>query len=169
MENYNSTYQDKSLTNITTLNTGKCDSEIKYNQNIFKLKDSIPFQNLLRCRKWEYDNDDLQLIIENNIIKISKKIKPDTLEGIKNDIEKNNLDQIFSDIINKKKYKIGTLQNLDDLIEDTYNIINVQESIKNTDKIRLNPYIFKYRKIKHDGNSFYRGIIFFFFGIYYIY
>ena len=162
MENYTSTYQDKSLTNLTTFNTGKCDSEIKYNQNIFKLKDSIPFQNLLRCRKWEYDNDDLQLIIENNIIKISKKINPDTLEGIKNDIKKNNLDKIFSDIINKKKYKIGTLQNLDDLIEDTYNIINVQESIKNTDKIRLNPYIFKYRKIKHDGNSFYRGIIFFF-------
>lgn len=160
--NQNNTYQDKSLTNITTFNTGKNDYEIKYSQNIFKLKDSIPFQNYLRCRKWEYDDDDLQLIIENNIVQISKKINPDNFKDIKDDIKKINLDEIYSNNFYKIDYNIGELKNLDNLIEDTYNIINVKESIKNTDKLRLTPFIFKFRAIKHDGNSFYRGIIFFF-------
>ena len=160
--NYNNTFQDKCLTNITTFNTGKCDYELKYSQNIFKIKDSIPIHNYLRCRKWEYDNDDFQLILENNILKISKKIDKETLNGIKDDIEKNNLDKIYTQNINKEEYTIGTLQNIDDLIEDTYNFINVKESIKNSDKLGLSPYIFKFRKLKHDGNSFYRGIIFFF-------
>ena len=159
--NYNNSYQDKSVTNLTTFNTGKCDYEIKNSNNIFKIKESIPFQNYLRCRKWEYDNDDLQLIIENNIDKISKKINKNNLEDIKNDIERNNLDKIYSQV-NKENYSIGSLKNLDDLIEDIYNLIYVNESIKNTDKLRLNSYIFKFRKIKHDGNSFYRGIIFVF-------
>ena len=123
--NNNNSYQDKCLTNITTFNTGKCDYEVKFSQNIFKLKDSIPFQNYLRCRKWEYDNDDVQLIIENNIVEISKKINQNNFKSIKDDIEKNNLGKIFSKNFIKKDYNIGELQTLDDLIEDTYNLINV--------------------------------------------
>lgn len=121
--------------------------------------------NFLRCRKWEFDNDDQQINIENKFEKIGKKLDQNKLKDLKEDIEKINLDQIFDDNFNLMidEPTLNMLNNLDFLIEDTYSLHPVEDEIKQSDKAFLSPYIYKFRKMKNDGNSFYRGIIFFFF------
>ena len=57
------------------------------------------------------------------------------------------------------KYNIGTLNSLEDLIERTYHFAKINKENMNSDKLRLKKIVFKYRKLKKDGNSFYRGVI----------
>ena len=142
-------------------NVGK---EVYENLSKSKGKEIINAYKFLKCYKWEYDNDDQVLILENKFEQISKILNQNKIKELEEDIKNINLDDIFEKNISlrKNEFNIGTLNSLDDLIEDIYHLKPFDEENRNSDKINLIQYIFKYRKIKKDGNDFYRGIIFFF-------
>ena len=164
-EKYNTT-----LSTLGTINylTDNCIPN-NHSKNINQPKgiEDTKTYNYLKCYKWEYDNDDQTLIIENKIEQIFQNLNKKKIKELEEDIKKINLEEIFDKnlSIKENEFNIGTLNSLDDLIEDIYHLKPFEEENKNSDKTSLNQYIFKYRKIKNDGNDFYRGVIFFFWKI----
>lgn len=116
--------------------------------------------NYLKCRKWEYLNDDNELSIECAIKLITQKINKEKVDSIIDAIQKRDLSISSQNIFDQPS--IGTLNSLNFLIEDTYNSCRAENEILLSDKTRLKPYVYKFRKIKKDGNCFFRGIIFLF-------
>ena len=161
-------YTNASTSNIINYLTGNnmpnIGKEVYENLSKSKGKEIINAYKFLKCYKWEYDNDDQVLILENKFEQISKILNQNKIKELEEDIKNINLDDIFEKNISlrKNEFNIGTLNSLDDLIEDIYHLKPFDEENRNSDKINLIQYIFKYRKIKKDGNDFYRGIIFFF-------
>ena len=161
-EKYNTT-----LSTLGTINylTDNCIPN-NHSKNINQPKgiEDTKTYNYLKCYKWEYDNDDQTLIIENKIEQIFQNLNKKKIKELEEDIKKINLEEIFDKnlSIKENEFNIGTLNSLDDLIEDIYHLKPFEEENKNSDKTSLIQYIFKYRKIKKDGNDFYRGVIFFF-------
>jgi hypothetical protein len=167
---YNNINNEKNNTTSSTTGTINylTDNYITNNQskNINQSKglEDTKTHNYLKCYKWENDNDDQKLIIENKIKKIIQNFNEKKIKELEEDIKKIDLEEIFQKnlSIKENEFNIGTLNSLDDLIEDIYHLKPFEEENKNSDKMSLIQYIFKYRKIKKDGNDFYRGVIFFF-------
>ena len=116
--------------------------------------------NYLKCRKLQYLNDDNEISIENSIKLITQKINKEKVDIIIDDIQKRDLSISSQNTFDLPS--IGTLNSLNFLIEDTYNVCRAENEILLSDKTRLKPYVYKYRKIKKDENCFFRGIIFLF-------
>ena len=128
----------------------------------FVSKNSLQDSNYLKCRKWQYNNDDNHLLIEHEIELISQKIDENKFNKLLNDIKECKIDEISNQHFgqNENEYTIGTLNSLKYLINDTYEFNPIQKSVMNSDEIRLKPYVDKFRKIKKDGNCFFRALIF---------
>ena len=142
------------------MNIKKSDNSNKSKSS--KLNNTFQNTNYLKCRKWEYVDEDKHLIMEGKFKEIEKKVS-DNKNLLLVQIQDINLDKIFQEILEQKEeYSIGILNNLKYLIEKTYDLFHVEDDIKESDRIKLSPYLFKYREIKSDENSFFRGLIFYF-------
>ena len=177
-KNINNTSQNKILTNSSTknFNADKIgyggNEEIRNNKNrkpsnpnikkFYQSKNSIEDLKYLKCRKWQYTNDDNHLLIEHEIELILQKSDENKLNKLIKDIKDSNLDEIFNQNFGPmgNEYSIGPLNSLDYLIENTYELNPTTKKVMHSDQIRLKPYLNKYRKIKKDGNCFFLGFIF---------
>jgi len=133
--------------------------------NVFKSNSTFNNdKNYLKCRKWENLNDDNESSIEQKFELIGQSINKDELNILIDNIRKNDLNKIFKQNNNfdENENTIGTLKTLNSLIENTYLKFSVEQIIKNSDMLRLKPYVYKYRQIKKDDHCLFRGIIFYF-------
>ena len=162
--------QEKFDTNQSTFSTeqfllGNYDpKENKKNILYSKGKESLQYNCYLRCFKWEYDNDDKIPFIEEKFELIEKNLNKNKRKDLIKDIKLINLDEIFdenSEVI-ENEYNIGTLNSLNNSNEDISYLRPAGDETKISDRTSSNQYIFKYRKIKKDRNSFYRALIFYF-------
>ena len=81
-------------------------------------------------------NDDQTLIIENKIEKIIQNFNKKKIKELEEDIKGIDLEEIFEKnlSIKENEFNIGTLNSLDDLIEDIYHLKPFEEENKNSDK-----------------------------------
>ena len=142
--------------------------DVKFNNKSFnKIKlsndnnnnSSSKNNNYLKCRKWDYLNEDNEISIEHKKKLIFQKINKEKMNEIIDDIKLSELNEKFNDSYLSKP-SIGTLNSLNYLIEDTYYSCPAENEILLSDKLKLKPYVDKYRKIRKDGNCFFRAIIF---------
>lgn len=137
----------------------------KDNMNLFRTKNSLKQGNdFIKSRKWKYINDDNWNEIENKIELIGSKLNQEKLNKIIKDIKLANLESIFNEnsLPAEYPYTIGPLNSLNYLIEKTYYLNPTEKEIMISDRMNLEPYVYKFRIIKGDGNCFIRGIIFYF-------
>ena len=115
----------------------------------------------LKSRKWKYIYEEGESLINMNYRFIEKSLNKEIINSLIENIKKSELKDLLNDeeIINNKK-TIGTLNSLEDLIMRAYNFPEMNEEHMKSDKTRLKKIVFKYRQLKKDGNSFYRGVIF---------
>ena len=115
----------------------------------------------LKRKKWKYIYEEQESNIESNFLKIEKKLQQNIIIIFTENLKQFSLKKILDNYDpSDNKYFIGTLNSLEDLIERTYHFSKINEENMKSDKIRLKKMVFKYRKLKKDGNSFYRGVIF---------
>ena len=117
----------------------------------------------LKSRKWKYIYEEEEPIIELNFKNIEKKLKKEEIDSLFENISKSSLNEVLNnnDII-ENKYPIGVLNSLEYLIEKMYDFSSINKENMLSDMSRLKQIVFKYRQLKKDGNSFYRGVIFYF-------
>ncbi len=114
----------------------------------------------LKSIKWKYLYEEHESNIENKFLEIEKKLQKNTIYILIENLKQFNLKKILDNYdSSNNKYNIGTLNSLEDLIERTYHFAKINKENMNSDKLRLKKIVFKYRKLKKDGNSFYRGVI----------
>ena len=114
----------------------------------------------LKSIKWKYLYEEHESNIENKFSDIEKKLQKNTIYILIENLKQFNLKKILDNYdSSNNKYNIGTLNSLEDLIERTYHFAKINKENMNSDKLRLKKIVFKYRKLKKDGNSFYRGVI----------
>ena len=115
----------------------------------------------LKRKKWKYIYEEQESNIESNFLKIEKKLQQNILIIFTENLKQFSLKKILDNYDpSDNKFSIGTLNSLKDLIERTYHFSKINEENMKSDNIRLKKMVFKYRKLKKDGNSFYRGVIF---------
>ena len=115
----------------------------------------------LKSKKWKYIYEEQESYIETNFLKIEKKLDKNTINILIENLKQFNLKKILDNYDpSDNKYSIGTLNSLEDLIERTYHFAKINKENMLSDKIRLKKMVFKYRILKKDGNSFYRGVMF---------
>ena len=115
----------------------------------------------LKSRKWKYIYEEGESLINMNYRFLEKSLNKEIINSLIENIKKSELKDLLNDeeIFNNKK-TIGTLNNLEDLITRAYNFPEITEEHMKSDRTRLKKIVFKYRQLKKDGNSFYRGVIF---------
>ena len=114
----------------------------------------------LKSKKWKYIYEEHESNIENKFLEIEKKLQKNTILILIENLKQFNLKKILDNYDSSdNKYNIGTLNSLEDLIERTYHFAKINKENMNSDKLKLEKIVFKYRKLKKDGNSFYRGVI----------
>lgn len=115
----------------------------------------------LKGRKWKYIYEEEDRYIELNFKNIEKNLKKEDIDILLENINKSSLNEVLNNNqINEDKYSIGVLHSLEYLIEKMYDFSLINEENMLSDMSRLKQLLFKYRRLKKDGNSFYRGIIF---------
>ena len=115
----------------------------------------------LKSRKWKYIYEDEEPYIEINYKNIESNLKKDDIKLLFDNISKSDLTDALNNYeIDEDKYSIGVLHSLEYLIEKSYYFSLINKDNMLSDMSRLKQIIFKYRKLKKDGNSFYRGVIF---------
>ena len=115
----------------------------------------------LKRKKWKYIYEEQESNIESNFLKIEKKLQQNIIIIFTENLKQFSLKKILDNYDpSDNKFSIGTLNSLKDLIERTYYFSKINEENMKSDNIRLKKMVFKYRKLKKDGNSFYRGVIF---------
>lgn len=115
----------------------------------------------LKSRKWKYIYEEEDRYIELNFKNIEKNLKKEDIDILLENINKSSLNEVLNNNqINEDKYSIGVLHSLEYLIEKMYDFSLINEENMLSDMSRLKQLLFKYRRLKKDGNSFYRGIIF---------
>ena len=115
----------------------------------------------LKRRKWKYIYEEGESLINLNYRFLEKSLNKEIINSLIESIKKSELKDLLNDdeIINNKM-TIGTLNSLEDLIKRTYNFPEINKEHMQSDRTRLKKIVFKYRQLKKDGNSFYRGVIF---------
>ena len=136
------------------------DKELAQSKMNIKINEEKEF---LSSRKWDYlDNKKIPLI-NYKVEKIFKEMNEDQLKNIRKGISKCSLEEVYQNFNERELNKrIGTLSSLDFLIETTYYRQANRIKIMFDDKAKLEPYIYKFRKVLGDGDCFYRGFIFYF-------
>ena len=131
----------------------------KFNYSINKKK-SIESE-YLKSRKWKYIYEDEEPYIEINYENIKKNLKDEDIKLLFDNISKSNLTDALNNCeIDDDIYPIGVLHSLEYLIEKRYFFSLINQDNMISDMSKLKQIIFKYRTLKKDGNSFYRGVIF---------
>ena len=130
------------------------------NKNLNNLKTNDDKNVYLLNRKWDYLDESKKENIEKKINDIYKNMNKKQLQTLEKSINRCNLNKLYEDFNPRKVVKkIGTLSSLDFLIESKYiPPINIKNMF--SDKSKLEKYIYKFRNIQGDGDSFYRGVIF---------
>lgn len=157
---YNSIKEDESDSQ-----SNKYIDKNKISENVFKSTNTFNNdKSYLKCRKWENLNDDNESSIELKFEQIGQSLNKDELNKLKDNIRYKDLNEKFNqnNRFEENENTIGTLKTLNSLIESTYLKFSVEQMIKNSDMLRLEPYVYKYRQIKKDEHCFFRGIIFYF-------
>ena len=121
-------------------------------------------KQFLSNRIWHYLDDNQIKLINDKVNSIFKDINKNQLSILQKSIDKCKLESVYRKFEPKNQiYKIGTLNSLDYLIEALYQ--SQKSNIKKmfADKAKLEPYIYKFRHLSSDGDSFYKCLIFCFF------
>ena len=121
-------------------------------------------KQFLSNRIWDYLDDNQIKLINDKVNSIFKDINKRQLSVLQKSIDKCNLEMVYKTFEPKNQiYKIGTLNSLDFLIETLY--YSQKSKIKKmfADKAKLEPFIYKFRHLSSDGDSFYKCLIFSFF------
>ena len=133
-------------------------AQSKININLNDINDSNKF---LKVREWDYINDSKIYEIEAKVETIGEKLDKTNLKKTIILINKNTFDNYYSNYkITENKFKISCLCSLNFLVESTYYFRENYDESKKFDFNQLEPYIYRYRNIKGDGDCFYRGLIF---------
>ena len=130
------------------------------NKNLNNLKTNDDKNVYLLNRKWDYLDESKKENIEKKINDIYINMNKKQLENLEKSINRCNLNKLYEDFNPREMVKgIGTLSSLDFLIESKYIApINIENMF--SDKSKLEKYIYKYRNIQGERDSFYRGVIF---------
>ena len=140
-------------------------SDLNLNKELAQSKRNILVNDekqFLISRKWEYLNSDKISEINNKVELIYKQMNKNQLNSLIKSINKCNLENFYANFNPQvPRNPIGPLSSLDYLIEKTTYFSNINNiNMMFNDKIKLEPYIYKYRNILGDGDCFYRGLIF---------
>ena len=136
------------------LNLEKELAQSKINININEEK------NFLKNSKLIYSCDNKNTEIEQKFNKIYQEMNKNELNILIKNIEKCQLEEIYNHNPRELSSNLGTLSSLNFLIETTYYSQPNRVNIMFADKKKLEPYLYKYRTVRGDGNCFYRGLIF---------
>ena len=125
------------------------------------IKNNTIQSEYLKSRKWKYIYEEEDRYIELNFKNIEKNLKKEEIDILLENINKSSLNEVLNNNqISEDKYSIGVLHSLEYLIEKMHDFSLINEENMLSDMSRLKQLVFKYRRLKKDGNSFYRGIIF---------
>ena len=133
-------------------------AQSKININLNDLNDSNKF---LITREWDCFNDNNLNVLEAKVEAIREKLDKKKLQIIIGQINNYSFEDYYSEYkITENKFKISCLCSLNFLVESTYYFRENYDELKKYDSIELEPYVYKYRNVKGDGDCFYRGLIF---------
>ena len=133
-------------------------AQSKININLNDLNDSNKF---LITREWDCFNDNNLNVLEAKVEAIREKLDKKKLQIIIGQINNYSFEDYYSGYkITENKFKISCLCSLNFLVESTYYFRENYDELKKYDSIELEPYVYKYRNVKGDGDCFYRGLIF---------
>ena len=132
----------------------------RFNFPLIKIK-SIETE-YLKSRKWKYIYEEEEHYIDLHFKDIEKNLKKEEINNLFESIIKCSLNEVLNNNngINEDKYSIGVLHSLEYLIEKMYDFSLISKENMFSDLSRMKQLVFKYRRLKKDGNSFYRGVIF---------
>ena len=164
-DQYNILFDSTIDTNTLRQNTMKSidlniDKELAQSKTNIRINEEKEF---LSNRKWDYLDDTKIKLINNKVDTIYKEMNKNQLKSLEKQIANCRLESVYQNSNPRETiYRIGILSSLDYLIETTY--YSQKNSIKKmfADKEKLNPYLYKFRKVLGDGDCFYRGFIFYF-------
>ena len=115
----------------------------------------------LKKRIWNSSDDNKIQYLETKVNEVYKKIDQKKVKNLIEQINKCDLNRFYNNFRPKCNDKtIGSISSLDFLIETTYNTNANHYDNMITDRVDLNPYIYKFRSVLGDGDCFYRGFIF---------
>ena len=136
-------------------------AQSKININLNENKNDGNKNKFLTSKIWE-SLEDLKIAeLDEKVESIYKGLNKENIKILKEDIDKNNLENYFKGYpIYASYYPIGCLENLNSMVESTFMNGLINNEIINSDIEELTPYLFKFRRIKGDGDCFYRSLIF---------
>lgn len=126
-----------------------------------KIINKVSPKDYLKCRKWDYLNDENILIIEQKLDNLLENINKRQVLNLIQSIQKNDLSAAYKNN-SYDYYRIGTISSLDYMIENSFYTDAFQKQVMFDDKKKLEILVEKFRSILGDGDCFYRGVIFYF-------
>ena len=162
-DQYNILFDSRVDVNSLRQNTMKStdlsiDKELAQSKTNLKINEEKEF---LSNRKWDYLDNTKINIINNKVDIIYQEMNKNQLNNLNKQIINCRLESVYQNSNPRETfYRIGTVSSLDYLIESTYYSQKKSVKMMFADKEKLEPYLYKFRKVLGDGDCFYRGLIF---------